>query len=123
MTDVQNDGFEEDDFETILSPDIEFSGSLSFGKPFMIRGKVSGLIDAAGPLVVDEQASVEADISASQVIIRGSVKGNVAAEEKLEITGAGKLAGDVTTPLIRLESGCWFNGRCTMPERDITPKV
>jgi cytoskeletal protein CcmA (bactofilin family) len=123
MIDIQNDGFGDEDFETVLSSDIEFSGFLSFGKPFMIRGKVSGTIDATSLLVVDEAAAVEADIGASQVVIRGSVKGNIVAREKLEITGAGKLTGDVTTSLIRLDSGCRFNGRCTMPDQNTTPTV
>jgi len=53
MTDVYSDVLEDDDFDTILSPDIDFSGTLNFEKPFLIRGKVSGEISAKGLLVVD----------------------------------------------------------------------
>ena len=114
MTDVHNDILEDEDFDTILSPDIDFSGTLHFEKPFLIRGRVSGEISARGLLVVDEQAVVNANINAAKVIIRGQVKGDVSASEKVEITVSGKLVGNVSAPEIFMETGCIFNGRCTM---------
>jgi cytoskeletal protein CcmA (bactofilin family) len=117
MTDVHNDILEDEDFDTILSPDIEFSGTLNFEKPFLIRGKVSGEISARGLLVIDEEAVVNANINASRVIIRGSVKGDVSAGEKVEVAITGQLLGNVSAPEIFMETGCVFNGRCTMTEK------
>jgi cytoskeletal protein CcmA (bactofilin family) len=117
MTDVHNDILEDEDFDTILSPDIEFSGTLNFEKPFLIRGKVSGEIAARGLLVIDEEAVVDANINAPRVIIRGAVKGDVIAAEKVEVTITGRLVGNVTAPEIFMETGCLFNGRCTMTEK------
>ena len=114
MTDVHSDVIEEDAFDTILSPDIEFSGTLHFEKPFLIRGKVSGEIIAKGLLVIDEGAQVSADIHTSRVIIRGYVKGDVTASEKVEVALTGQLEGNVIAPEIYMETGCMFNGRCTM---------
>jgi len=114
MTDVHNDVLADEDFDTILSPDIDFSGTLHFEKPFLIRGKVSGEISAQGLLVIDEQAIVNANINAPKVIIRGQVKGDVTAAEKVEVTVTGKLVGNVSAPEIFMETGCTFNGRCTM---------
>ena len=119
MTDTYNDLLEDADFDTILSPDIDFTGTLHFEKPFLIRGKVSGEIDATGILVIDENAVVNANIHALRVLIRGHVKGDVTAVEKVEITVTGRLSGNVTTPEIFMETGCIFNGRCTMIGRNI----
>ena len=118
MTDVYNDFMEDTDFDTVLSPDIDFTGTLQFEKPFMIRGKVSGEINAAGILVIDENAVVNANIHALRVLIRGQVKGDVTAVEKVEITVTGKLSGNVTAPEIFMETGCIFNGHCTMVGRN-----
>ena len=118
MTDVYNDFMEDADFDTILSPDIDFTGTLQFEKPFLIRGRVSGEINATGLLVIDENAVVNADIRALRVLIRGHVKGDVTAIEKVEVTVTGKLAGNVTAPEIYMETGCVFNGRCTMIGRN-----
>ncbi|MDR2759193.1 MAG: polymer-forming cytoskeletal protein [Spirochaetaceae bacterium] len=117
MTDIHNDVVEDEDFDTILSSDIDFSGTINFEKPFLIRGRVSGKIAAKSLLVVDETAVVDADINAAAVVIRGSVKGNITVSEKLEITTTGKLTGNVITPEFLMENGCIFNGRCTMTER------
>jgi len=114
MTDAHIDVLEEEDFDTILSPDIDFSGVLNFEEPFLIQGRVSGEISARGLLVIDEDAVVNANIDASRVIIRGFVKGDVNAAEKVEVTVTGKLEGNVTAPEIFMESGCVFNGRCIM---------
>ena len=117
MTDAYSDAFEDDDFDTILSPDIDFSGTLNFEKPFLIRGKVSGEISAKGLLVVDGEAVVNANIDAARVVIRGFVKGDVIAAEKVEVAVTGRLEGNVTAPEIYMESGCVFNGRCTMTRK------
>jgi len=117
MTDIHNDTFEDSDFDTILSTDISFSGTLNFEKPFLIRGRLSGNIAASGFLVVDEDAVVEANINASRVLIRGSVTGDVKATEKVEVAVTGRLNGNVTAPEILMETGCTFNGHCTMTER------
>jgi len=117
MTDISNSVLEDEDFDTILSSDIDFSGTLNFEKPFLIRGRLSGNIVSRGLLVVDEEAVVNANINASRVIIRGSVKGDVVASEKVEVAIMGKLVGNVSAPEIYMESGCVFNGRCIMTEK------
>jgi len=120
MTDVRNDTLDEDDFDTVLSSDIEFSGVLVFEKPFLIRGRVSGEIDAKGALVVAEGAVVEANVRAPTVIVRGSIQGDVIATERVEIASSGKLVGDISAPEILMETGCVFNGSCTMTKSGTT---
>ncbi|MDR2899899.1 MAG: polymer-forming cytoskeletal protein [Treponema sp.] len=120
MTDVHNDMLDDEDFDTILSAGIDFSGTLSFDKPFLIRGRMSGQIQSTGLLVIDEQAVVEANISTSRVIIRGEVKGNVTATEKVEIAPMGKLIGNVNAPEFVMEPGCVFNGQCTMTHNTVS---
>ena len=117
MTDVHNDALELEDFDTVLSADIDFSGILRFDKPFLIQGKVSGEIDATSLLMVAEEAVVEANIKASKVIILGTVKGNINATEKVEVAITGKLTGNVTAPEVTMETGCFFSGRCIMTEK------
>ena len=118
MTDVHSDALDDEDFDTVLSPNIEFTGTLLFEKPFLIQGKVSGEIIAKGLLVIDEDAVVNADINTSRVVIRGFVKGDVTATEKVVIALTGKLEGNIVAPEILMETGCIFNGRCTMTGRD-----
>jgi cytoskeletal protein CcmA (bactofilin family) len=114
MTDVHNDELADEDFDTVLSPDIDFSGVINFEKSFLARGHIAGEINAHGTLLIDEGAVVGADIAADRVIIRGTVTGDVTAAARLEITRTGKLTGNVTAPEINFEIGCVFNGKCVM---------
>ncbi|MDR2394618.1 MAG: polymer-forming cytoskeletal protein [Treponema sp.] len=118
MIDLHSDTLEDEDFDTILSSDIDFSGTISFEKPFLIRGTVRGEIIATGLLMIDPEGVVDAHINAPQVIIRGIVNGNITAADKVEISPTGRLKGNITTQEIALESGCKFNGYCTMHEKN-----
>ena len=126
MTDLRSDVLEDEDFDTILSSDIDFSGTLSFEKPFLIRGRLNGEIIAHGLLMIDTEAVVAANISAPHVIVRGLVRGNITAADKIELTSSGKVAGNLHTPALSMEAGCLFNGSCAMeakenPERHESP--
>ena len=114
MIDIRNDILDEDDFDTVLSSDIEFSGTLMFDKPFMIKGKVSGKIIATGDLLIAEGAVIDAEVRAPMVVICGSVTGNVSATRRVEVKASGKLVGDIIAPEILMETGCTFNGSCYM---------
>jgi cytoskeletal protein CcmA (bactofilin family) len=114
VTDVQNYNLEDDDYDTILSEDIEFKGTLNFEKSFLIKGRLEGTVEATGIFLVDTGAGVIADIRADKVIIRGSVTGDVTATRKVEITSTGRLLGNVHAPEIQMEAGCVFNGQCRM---------
>jgi cytoskeletal protein CcmA (bactofilin family) len=114
VNDTQNDNLDDDDYDTILSENIDFKGTLSFEKSFLIRGKLEGVVDAKGVFLVDTKAEVIADIKADKVIIRGSVTGDITARRKVEVTLTGKLLGNVHAPEIQMESGCVFNGQCRM---------
>jgi cytoskeletal protein CcmA (bactofilin family) len=105
---------DEEDYDTVLAPDIDFTGTIEFAEPFMIKGKVSGQIRATSDLLVDLDAYVKADILANRVIIKGTVEGNVTAHQIVHVFSSGKLLGDVTAPEVVLDSGCFFTGICTM---------
>ena len=105
---------DEEDYDTVLAPDIMFDGIIKFQKPFMIKGTVQGNIQSVSDLMISEHARVKATIYAERVIIKGEVIGNVTAETSVHVFPSGKLTGDVTAPEVTLDSGCFFSGICTM---------
>lgn len=109
---------DEEDYDTVLAPDIEFNGTIRFAKPFMIKGNMSGKIEATSDLMIDSDACVKADINADRVVIRGKVDGNVRATRMVHVFASGSLNGDVTAPEVVLESGCFFSGICTMTRKE-----
>ncbi len=118
MTDVQISAVDEEQLDTILAADVEFSGSMSLKKPFMIRGRVNGVIRSESELYIDEKAVVEADIRAAVVSVKGRVKGDIAARERVELFSTAAVDGDVVAPQVTMETGCRFNGACRMSAPD-----
>lgn len=114
MTDVSISAVDEEQLDTILAADVEFSGTLAFKKPLMIKGRVSGRISSESDLHIDENAVVEADISVALVSVKGRVKGDIAATRRAELFASSSVDGDVTAPSIAMETGCHFNGTCRM---------
>jgi cytoskeletal protein CcmA (bactofilin family) len=114
MTEVQINTIDEDQLDTVLALDVEFAGEMAFTKPLMIKGRVSGIVRSESDLYIDENAVVEADITANVVSVKGSVVGNISAREKVELFACASVDGDVVAPQITMETGCRFNGACRM---------
>ena len=114
MTEVQINAVDEELLDTVLAEDVEFSGNMTFRKPLMIKGRISGKIRSSSELHIDEKAVVEADIQAIVVSVKGKVKGNISARDRVELFASCTVDGDVTAPQVTMETGCKFNGICTM---------
>lgn len=118
MPDMRLKSIDESDIDTVLAEDIEFEGELSFEKPLLIKGRFKGSINASSDLYVSREAEVKATITASVVSVKGRVKGDITATERLELFDSSALRGNIKTPNLIMESGCMFNGTCAMPEDD-----
>ncbi len=112
---------EEKDVDTVLAEDIDFSGTMKFKKSLMIKGKFDGKIDAEGHLILGNNAVVKAEIKAGVVTNYGKIVGNVEVIKKLELLKGAELNGDVKAPDLIIESGCIFNGNCSMGPQGYSP--
>jgi cytoskeletal protein CcmA (bactofilin family) len=93
-----------------LGPNLHIKGEVSGNEDFYLDGTVEGLIQLdERKLTVGPTAKLRADIIAGEVIVSGSVKGNVRAR-KIEIKKEGSLHGDLTTAQIMIEDGAYFKG-------------
>ncbi len=114
MSEIRIVDVDESEVDTILAEDIDFTGTMDFNKSLMIKGKFKGDIKASGDLYIDEHAVVEARVEANIVSLKGKVKGNVFANTRVELFSCSSVDGDITAPDVIMESGCRFNGICTM---------
>jgi cytoskeletal protein CcmA (bactofilin family) len=116
MAEIDLRRVDEREIDTILADDIQFTGVLTFHEPLMIKGYFRGEIQSTSDLYIGEKALVEAKIHANRVSNHGHIKGNVTARSKIELFSASRIDGDMTAPIIEMESGAKFNGICSMPE-------
>jgi cytoskeletal protein CcmA (bactofilin family) len=99
---------------TRLGTDTVLRGTLRFRESVEISGRLEGKIIAEGFLFIREGAEIEADIRARDIIIAGTVHGNIEATHRLEILETGRIYGNVRTAQFRVADGVVFEGKCEM---------
>ena len=114
MSDALRKKIDEEEIDTILAEDIDFTGELKFKEPLMIKGKFTGEIKASNALYVGENAEIEAKIEADMIFSRGRIKGNISAKKRIELFSTAKVEGDITCPELVIESGAVYDGNCNM---------
>lgn len=100
--------------KTILGKGTFFNGKLGFKDSLKIKGSFKGDIDASGLLIIGEGSIVEANVSANNIIVNGTVNGDVYAKEKVELLQTGRVYGNIKAKKIKISDGVIFNGRCEM---------
>jgi len=99
----------------ILGKTTSFTGILKFDSTLRIQGSFKGTIEAAGELIVDKEAIVEADyIIVSSLTVYGSITGTVQAVDKVDMMSGAKVIGDVSATRLRIADGVIFEGKCKM---------
>ena len=99
----------------ILGRTTSFTGLLKFQTTLRIQGSFRGTIEAAGDLIVDKDAMVEADhITVNSLTVYGNVSGNVQAADKVDMMSGAKVHGDVNAARLRIADGVLFDGKCKM---------
>ena len=105
---------EKHDLTDFIDEGSELEGTYSFAGTAMVNGKFRGEISSRDTLIVGDKARITATIRAGTVIIRGEILGNVVATERIELSGAARLFGDIETPVLVVDEGVLFEGQCSM---------
>ena len=100
----------------VSGPGTEFEGNLKAGPGTVhLNSAFKGKATSEGTIALGDSADVEAEISARVVSISGKLKGSAKAVERLEIRANGVVLGDISTPVLVVEPGGYFDGQCHMP--------
>jgi cytoskeletal protein CcmA (bactofilin family) len=99
---------------TLLGRGASFEGKLTFEGTVRIDGRFKGEVFSDDTLVIGEGAIVEAEIDIGEIIIQGTVVGNIRAKRGVEIHAPGRVRGDITTPSLQIDKGVIFEGRAYM---------
>jgi cytoskeletal protein CcmA (bactofilin family) len=94
---------------------IFIKGELTGTEDLTIEGRVEGKIELKDHnLTIGPNGKIKADVFAKSIVITGELLGNAFASEKVEITNAGILKGDIVAPRIVIADGAQFKGSVDM---------
>jgi cytoskeletal protein CcmA (bactofilin family) len=102
------------EFPTVIGPDASFKGELSFEKGLRLMGKFEGKINSGGRLHIAREARMSADAESGAIIVEGEVKGNLTANDRIELKQTARLEGDLRATKLTVDEGAVFSGHVTV---------
>lgn len=100
--------------DTIIGEGSNFEGNIKSDAGLRVEGQIKGDIQCQGDVTIGEKGLVHSNISARNIIIAGTVHGNVHATTKLSLHAKGKLYGNILTHTLSIEEGSIFEGTSKM---------
>src|SRR5262245_9979451 len=95
-----------------LGSSIRIKGEFSAKEDVVIAGHVEGSINVEGHLVIVENcAELAADIVARAIVVSGTLKGSLVAEERIELRNNATVEGEMQAPRVGMAEGAIFRGR------------
>jgi cytoskeletal protein CcmA (bactofilin family) len=94
-----------------LGKNVTVKGQIFAREDLTIDGEVEGTVEChEHRLTIGPNARVQATLKAREIVIHGSIQGNVEAADKIDIKKEAKLVGDIKTTRIVIEDGAYFKG-------------
>ena len=103
--------------KSVLAQDVEINGSLTFKGELSFDGTIKGGHITGSVLDVGEHATVEGNITANEVTIAGTVKGNAMVAHRCHLRASARLNGDLNTSRLIMEEGATFIGNSNITPR------
>lgn len=92
---------------TVIRGDVNFSGGLH------IEGRVEGNVhadDDGSILILSENGSVQGEVMVPNMVLNGTIEGDVHASEQVELAPRSRVKGNVYYNLIQMAIGAEVNG-------------
>ena len=102
---------EQDVSRGCIGKSVTVKGQIFSREDLIVDGEVEGAIELnEHRLTVGPNGRVRAGIKAREIVVLGSIDGNVEAVDKIDIRKDAKLVGDIKTARIIIEDGAYFKG-------------
>lgn len=101
---------------TVIARAARFDGVLDGGGDIRVDGEFVGSINGSASLVIADNGRVKATVHAKTVSVSGRVKGDISADERIELTPSAVIEGNLTAPRILIQEGATFEGQVNMKD-------
>src|ERR1700693_1918307 len=108
----------------VIGKSVMIKGQIFSREDLTIDGEIDGSVELhEHRLTVGPNGKVQAGVKAREVVVLGTIHGNVEASDKIDIRKDAKLVGDIKTARIVIEDGAYFKGSIDIarPEAARTP--
>ena len=99
---------------TLIEVGTLIKGEIIFDNELFVMGEVDGDLNSdsdLAKLIVSKTGKVQGEIRVPNVVVNGTILGNVFASGSLEITGTARVFGDLHYSTIEIQGGSHITGR------------
>ncbi|HEY1760464.1 MAG TPA: polymer-forming cytoskeletal protein [Bryobacteraceae bacterium] len=89
---------------------IRLQGEIYSEEELYLDGEVDGSVEVRHVLTIGPNGKVKANVKAKELVVRGSIQGDVEASDRISIMKGASIVGDVRTAGIVIEDGAYFKG-------------
>jgi len=94
-----------------VSQGIKIKGEVNGDEDLFIDGQIEGKITLGkAVMTIGPNATVKADITAREVVVRGRVQGKLTGAERIQIWSTARVNGDLKADRIAIEEGAELHG-------------
>ena len=97
--------------DTLIGAKTRINGDVEFAGGFHLDGYINGEGAPDSFLSVSEQGCIEGSVFAPNVLLNGTVKGNIDAADRVELGARAKVLGNVAYTVIETAVGAQINGK------------
>ncbi len=101
--------------DTLIGPNSRVNGDLHFEGGChidgMVKGSVSSDPESNSAVSISEEGGIEGGVNVSYVVLNGIVRGDVYANQRVELGPTARVIGNVYYNLIEMAIGAEINGK------------
>lgn len=102
--------------DTLIGEGSTFEGKIRSRASVRLEGEITGDLECEGDVIIGEKGIARSNVTARNVVLAGTVQGNVSARGKLTIKSTGRLSGNLSAAELSIESGGFFKGISKMED-------
>ena len=113
---------------TVIGKGTEVQGDVGFSGGLHVDGMVKGNVrsaqgDETATLTLSEDGVIEGNVNVANVMLNGTVLGDVIASNRVELAPRARITGTVTYALLEMTMGAEVNGKLIHAEQGEMPKL
>jgi cytoskeletal protein CcmA (bactofilin family) len=95
---------------TVFGKSMKIIGEVTSDEELYLDGDLDGKLNLNNRLTIGPNSKVNANIKAQEIIVFGTIKGNVESESRVSLRTGASIVGDIKTAGIVIEDGAYFKG-------------
>lgn len=109
---------------TVIGRGTTIEGNVRFTGGLHVDGEIKGNVisefgDDRAMMTLSEDGVIEGNVNVANVMLDGTVRGDVVASNRVELAPKARITGTVTYALLEMEMGAEVNGKLIHAEEDV----